>query len=288
MAQMDSNAARRRMVALAWGVATHGAFVLGVAAMAWSLHAGLHPWGGGLGEAGGPVAWLVDLALLAQFPLLHSWLLSKDARPAWLVRAVLGSKGGVLGTSRFVIVSALRLLLAFTLWQPLSTTAWRPTGAFLVAHEAAFALAWILLVVAMREAGLSVQTGSLGWTSLWKGAAPRFPAFRPIGLHALVRHPIYVAFTLVLWTAPTWTLDRFVLGGVWTVYCVLGARRKEARLLERHGAVWEEHAARTPFFVPGLRPRPVPARSLESAVAPRMLSAPAPTSGDRGACASSS
>lgn len=282
MSSVAAPVPRRRALASLWAVATHGTFALGVAAMAWALFAGLHPWGSGGDEAGGPLAWTVDLLLLAQFPLLHSWLLTRDGRPRFGTRLVLGD--GVLGTSRFVIASSLQLLLTFGLWRPLSAAAWRPGGALLVVHGALFATSWVLLVVAMTEAGLSVQTGSLGWTSLWRGERPRFPAFRPRGLHALVRHPIYVAFTLVLWTAPTWTLDRFVLGSAWTAYCVLGARRKEARLFARHGAAWTEYSARTPFFVPRFgRRKP----ALESAAPARMLAAPAARAGG-GSCASSS
>lgn len=288
MEHVEVGGTARRARALVWGSVTHGAFAVAVGTMAFALHEGLHvlPWRMEL-----PFALLTDLALIVQFPVLHSLLLTREARPAWLRRALLGGEGDPLATTRFVLVSALQLLLAFLAWQPLGTASWRvERGAALVLNEVLFAASWGLLVWAMHGAGMAVQSGSLGWTSLWRGAHPRFPAFRPSGLYRLTRHPIYVAFTLVLWTAPTWTLDRVLLATAWTAYGVLGARRKEARLHARHGEHYREYAARTPFWIPLPFARSwfEPTAGLERAAAPRMLSARGPDGPSGGRCASSS
>ncbi|MBI5363673.1 MAG: isoprenylcysteine carboxylmethyltransferase family protein [Planctomycetes bacterium] len=288
MEHVEVRGTARRARALAWGIATHGAFAVAVGAMAFALHAGLHvfPRRTGLG-----LAIAADFALLLQFPLLHSLLLTRGARPEWLRRALLGAQGDPLATTRFVLVSALQLLLVFLAWQPLAPWSARlPDGALLVLNEVLFAASWGLLVWAMHTAGMAVQSGSLGWTSLWRDETPRFPRFEPRGLYRVTRHPIYVAFTLVLWTAPTWTLDRVLLASVWTLYGILGARRKEARLLARHGDPYREYAARTPFWIPLPFARSwfEPSIGLERAAAPRMLSAREPQGSSGGRCASSS
>jgi protein-S-isoprenylcysteine O-methyltransferase Ste14 len=40
---------------------------------------------------------------------------------------------------------------------------------------------------------------------------PVFPDMPTQGLFRLIRHPIYLAFALTLWTPPVWTLDQLAL-----------------------------------------------------------------------------
>lgn len=48
--------------------------------------------------------------------------------------------------------------------------------------------------------GLALQTGSLGWVALFRGVKPVYPPMPVTGLFRLTRQPIYVSFTLTLWT----------------------------------------------------------------------------------------
>ena len=148
-------------------------------------------------------------------------------------------------------MAAVQVLLLFGLWAPLDDTVSTISGMQARLAQVGFVAGWLLLLRAMAEAGLGVQTGATGWLALWRGGPPRYPrGFPDSGLHGLCRHPIYAAFALILWTGPHWSLDRLLLAVPLTLYCILGPRRKEARYLARYGQAYAEYAAQTPPFLP--------------------------------------
>lgn len=243
------SAARRRALALAAGVVCHLSFAGAVATMAWGIAGGMQL---GVGRLSGGWALAADALLLAQFPLLHSWLLTRGGGRL-LARVGPASTGGVLATTAFATIASWQVAATFLLWSPLGELVLRPDGAALWLHWGAFAAAWLVLLRALHEADLRLQTGALGWTALWRGRAPRFAPFPRRGLFARCRQPIYLGFALVLWTGPTWTLDRVLLGLSWGAYCVVGPRFKERRLLRRHGPEYADYRARVPYLLPRAR-----------------------------------
>src|SRR5690606_19742591 len=109
---------------------------------------------------------------------------------------------------------------------------------------------WLFLGKAILDSGPAVQSGFLGWWSLFRGVRPRYPAFAERGTFAVCRQPIYLAFALLLWTAPTWTVDRLLLGAGWTAYCLVGPVHKELRSLRRHGDAYRAYQRRVPYMIP--------------------------------------
>lgn len=238
----------RRLQALAWGGLCHGSFLLAVGTMGWALYTGLDL---GLGRLHGAAGWLANGLLVAQFPLLHSFLLGRRGR-RWLPRLVPGGHGRTLAPTTYVIVASAQLLATFLLWSPSGVLLWEPQGVARALHVAAFAGAWLFLGKAILDAGAGLQSGFVGWSALWRGDAPRFPGLPERGLFAACRQPIYLGFALVLWTAPRWTLDHLVLALAWGAYCVVGPIFKERRFEAAFGAAFVQYRARVPYFVPRL------------------------------------
>ena len=207
-----------------------------------------------LGTVPAPWSWLANSVLLVQFPLLHSALLTTRGRRI-LGRLAPGDTGSTLSTTTYAAIAALQVLALFALWSPSGTIWWQARGAVLAAMAALYATAWLLLLWSMKSAGLSLQTGSLGWTALYRGRAPRYPGMPTTGLFRLVRQPIYVSFALTLWTVPTWTPDQLVLAIVLTGYCVFAPRLKERRYRRIYGQAFDDYARRVPYWVPFTRPR---------------------------------
>jgi protein-S-isoprenylcysteine O-methyltransferase Ste14 len=108
----------------------------------------------------------------------------------------------------------------------------------------------------MVDAGLSLQTGSLGWTALLRGGKAVYPPMPATGLFRLIRQPIYLAFALTLWTVPAWTPDQLVVALTLTGYCLVAPRLKEARFRRVYGAAFEAYAATVPYWLPWPRKRP--------------------------------
>jgi protein-S-isoprenylcysteine O-methyltransferase Ste14 len=238
-----------RLLAALCGIANHGLFALAIASMAMALWHGL---ANGAGSAHGWPALFANLALVLQFPLLHSALLTRAGARA-LVRVLPQPYGRTLLTTTYACTASLQLLLTFWAWSPSGVVLWQPTGPALVIHGVVFAACWLFLLKAIVDGGFAVHTGALGWWSLLRGRPVRYPTFSSQGTFAVCRQPIYLAFALLLWTAPTWTLDRLLLGIPWTAYCVFGPLRKEQRYLARHGDAYRAYQQRVAYFVPSFR-----------------------------------
>jgi protein-S-isoprenylcysteine O-methyltransferase Ste14 len=243
---------RARRVALwAFGLLSHALFLGAVAAMALGLWTGVES---GRGRVSGGWAWAANAALMAQFPLVHSWLLT---RRGGRILAAGRDLGRTLSPTTFVAASSLQLLAAFLLWSPSGRVLVElPLGAPL-AQGVAFALAWLMLGWTMAEAGLGIQLGYAGWRAALTGGSPWPRTFARRGLHAVVRHPIYLAFLLVLWTGSRWTLDSVLLGVAWGSYCVVGPLLKERRYLARYGEEYRRSRSGLPLVLPLRSPRPL-------------------------------
>lgn len=236
---------RRRILALTMGVLNHGTFLVAVTAMLCGLFDGLTS---GRGPFEGKAAWLANVALVLQFPLLHSFLLT--ARGRALMGRLFGRHGRTLAPTTYTWSAALQILAVFALWSPSGTVWWEPHGGWLVAHTTLFASAWVFLLKALYDGGLGLQTGSIGWMALLRGKKPEFPPLPTTGTFAACRQPIYLGFALTLWTGPVWTPDRLLIALLWTTYCVLGPRHKERRFLAFHGEAFAAYQRRVPYMLP--------------------------------------
>jgi methanethiol S-methyltransferase len=236
----------RILMALAIGIFCHTIFAAAVLAMVGAMFFGLSL---GFGRVPWPWAVFANAALLAQFPLGHSLLLTARGR-RWLVKVIPGGFGGTLSTTTYAIIASLQLLALFVLWTPSGIVLWRAEGWVFWVMCAACASTWLLLAKASFDAGLEVQSGGLGWLSLLQNLKPVFPDMPQSGLFRIIRQPIYVAFALTLWTVPMWTPDLLVLAVTYTSYCLLAPKLKERRFTTFYGKRFLAYQARVPYVWP--------------------------------------
>lgn len=239
----------RRSIAVLYGLAAHGIFVIGVGAMLLNLHQGMQL---SLGRADGSMAWLLNALLIVQFPLLHSFLLGRRGG-ALLARLAPGGLGAALSTTTFAAIAALQIAAMFLLWSPSGVVWWQPQGTAAVLSNLLYAASWIFLLKALYDAGLPLQTGSMGWTAVWRGEKPVYASFPTGGLYRWCRQPVYLGFAATLWTGPVWTPDRLTVALLWTAYCVVGPRLKERRYVRRHGEAFRRYQSEVPYMTPGRR-----------------------------------
>ncbi len=240
----------RIVLALGLGLLCHTLFAVAVLAMIAAMFFGLSA---SFGTVPWPWAAIANAALIAQFPLGHSLLLTgRGGR--WLARLIPGPHGATLATTTYAIIASAQLLVLFALWTPSGVVWWRADGVAFWAITAAYTASWLLLIKASFDAGAEVQSGALGWMSLLARIRPVFPDMPTQGLFRLIRQPIYVAFALTLWTPPVWTPDQFVLALCYTAYCLLAPRSKERRFAARYGDRFRRYRATVPYAWPRLRP----------------------------------
>jgi protein-S-isoprenylcysteine O-methyltransferase Ste14 len=227
--------------AIASGVFCHLSFMAAVGAMIVMTHFGMSRC---FGRA--PALWglVCNGLLLAQFPLLHSLLLTRRGGrvlKGLAPRAI----GADMTTTTYAAIASLQTLALFLLW--------RAHGALRLVIDGLNAGAWLFLLKAIIDAGLSVQTGALGWWSVLRARPPRYPPMPTKGLFRLSRQPIYLGFALTLWTTPTWTPDQAVMAIGLGGYCLLGPLLKEARFQARFGGQFDTYRKATPYWLPDLR-----------------------------------
>ncbi|MBK8091601.1 MAG: FAD-dependent monooxygenase [Verrucomicrobiaceae bacterium] len=236
----------QRWTALFYGLGSHALFLASVVVMFVSLYHGLST---GLVALSGVMAWVVNVLLLAQFALGHSWLLSDRGR-RWMTKLAPLGLGKPLATTIFAALASIQLLLVFLLWSPSAVMWAAPEGWLKNTLTAAYITSWLLLAKSMSDAGLDTQIGILGWRSVWTNREPVYRPFTRGGLFKWVRQPIYLSFTLILWTAPVWTPDHLVLALLWTVYCYVAPFIKEKRYRQWYGDAFARYQRRVPYWNP--------------------------------------
>ena len=240
--------AGRIALALLFGALCHMLFAAGVLAMIVAMFFGLSE---SLGRVPWPIAALANAALIVQFPVAHSLLLTARGGRL-LARLIPGPHGQTLATTTYAIIASAQLLALFALWTPSGIVWWRAEGVAFWVVSGAYATSWLILLKASFDAGAEVQSGALGWMSLLARIRPVFPDMPTQGLFRLIRQPIYVAFALTLWTPPVWTPDQLALAISFTAYCLLAPRLKERRFAARYGNRFDQYRAEVPYILPRL------------------------------------
>ncbi len=238
---------KNKVIAYSMGIACHLLFASAIFVMAIDLFEGATISFFPLGEYGRAL----NILLLLQFPIFHSFFLSKTGRRL-LEKPFPQEIGGALTSTTFSLISSVQILLVFLFWTPSSEIWFAPSGMLLYLMTALYGISWVLLIIAIKEAGISLQTGALGWMSIVKGEKPKYPRFCETGLHGKCRHPIYLSFALIILTGPVWGVDHLILAIIWVTYCVAGPLLKERRYLKIYGAAYQLFRQRTPYLLPKL------------------------------------
>ena len=217
--------------------------------MAWTLYNGFATSSGNI-----PYPWaiIVNFLLLIQFPLGHSFLLSKRG---YFILKLLAPKmyWKKLSTTTYVTIASIQLIILFYFWSPSEVVVYELNWPFNILNIFGFVCSWILLSISSLQAGYKVQTGSLGWTSVFKGVAPKFPPMPQTGVFSIMRQPIYLSFCLVLWTPPLMSLDLIIVATTYSLYCYIAPKFKELRFAKHYGSEFLSYQKNVPYFLPRLR-----------------------------------
>lgn len=119
---------RQVLLAIGYGILCHSVFAAAVIAMIVAMFYGMSQ---SFGTVPAPWPVLANLALILQFPLVHSFLLSKRGG-ALLVKLAPKRHGTVLATTAYAIIASFQLLALFALWTPSGVIWWQAEGGVLV------------------------------------------------------------------------------------------------------------------------------------------------------------
>jgi protein-S-isoprenylcysteine O-methyltransferase Ste14 len=70
------------------------------------------------------------------------------------------------------------------------------------------------------------------------------------GPYRFVRHPLYLAIIVALWSCPDVTADRLLFDVLWTAWIVVGTVLEEADLVAEIGDPYRAYRCTVPMLVP--------------------------------------
>ena len=237
---------KTKLISILYGVVCHITFVISGLCMFWVLYNGFTV---SLGSVRYPLNIITNTLLLLQFPILHSFLLTNSGRK-FLRFFAPRNHAKTLETTIYATIASIQLLLLFLLWTPSNIVIYDLKYPVNVLNFLFFILGWILLAISSFQAGYKVQTGSLGWISMFLSEKPKFPPMPTNGLFKLIRQPIYLSFCIVLWSPPTMTLDLFCVALFYSFYCYFSPYFKEKRFTKLYGESFLKYKKNTPYFFP--------------------------------------
>lgn len=190
-------------------------------------------------------ALLTNLGLLGLFAVQHSAM----ARPAfkrWWTRLV----PVAAERSTYVLFSSLALIAMFALWQPMGGVVWRLDSPIAIgACYALYTVGWLIVLYATFLIDHFDLFG-MRQVTLYLLGKPYTPVpFRTPSLYRYVRHPLYVGWLMVFWSAPTMTIAHLVFALATTAYILIAIQLEERDLVNALPE-YESYRRRVPMLVP--------------------------------------
>jgi protein-S-isoprenylcysteine O-methyltransferase Ste14 len=220
--------AATRIIALAGGLVFAAALFAFLVAYVWWFDEPAEP-----GRSGRAIA--ADILLFTVFALHHS-LFARTGFKQWL-------KGIVppeLERSVYVWIASVLFIAVCVWWQPVTGTLWRASD---VARATLLALQGVAIVMTLAAARRLDVFDLAGVRQVMRprDAEPRLD---DSGLYRIVRHPIYAAWLLLVWCAPTMNGTRLVFAAISSLYLVLAVPFEERDLRRTFGAGYDAYQRR--------------------------------------------
>lgn len=215
------------------------AFVLALTFGVWQY---LHAFGAVV-EATSPGlvagAVTVDVVLFSAFALHHS-LLARARPKAWAQRLI----GSRYERSFYVWCASALFIVVCGAWQPVAGVAWRADGILGTALTLLQSAGVVVTLYASAQLGVFDLAGIRQARAAAASAEPVRPTLRDRGLYGVVRHPIYLAWLLMVWPSPLMTGSRFTFAAVSTAYLVAATLLEERTLHRDYGVAYAAYATR--------------------------------------------
>jgi protein-S-isoprenylcysteine O-methyltransferase Ste14 len=191
-------------------------------------------------------ALAIDAALLALFAIQHSVMARQWFKRAWTAIIPPAAE-----RSTYVLFSSLALIVLFWQWRPIGGTIWQVDNPMGRAVIVSFYVLGYLIVLAATF--LINHFDLFGLRQTWmrfRSRAYTAIGFQTPGFYKLVRHPLYVGWFFVFWSAPTMTATHLVFSAATTAYILIAIRFEEKDLVATLGDSYQRYREEVPMLIP--------------------------------------
>jgi hypothetical protein len=191
---------------------------------------------------------LFNVGLFSVFALHHSAL--ARARPkAWMTRVV----SPALERPVYVWIASVLLISVCLLWRPVPGELYRIEGAPAVLLRTLQIAAIVMTIFASSSVGVWDLAGVAHLVDARRADPPRHVPLRTTGLYGMVRHPLYFAWSILVFSAPHMTMTRFVFATVSTAYLAIAVPFEERGLISTFGDDYRTYRRQVRWrMLPGL------------------------------------
>jgi methanethiol S-methyltransferase len=207
-------------------------------------------------------ALLINVGLLGLFAVQHSVMARKWFKERWTRLCPQPAE-----RSTYVLLSSAALLLMFWLWQPMGLVVWNvasPIARAVIMNL--YGLGWALVFVSTLLIDHFDLFG-LRQVYLHFRARPYTTSkFRTPLFYKFVRHPLYLGWLIVFWSAATMTAAHLLFAIATTAYIFLAIQFEERDLARIHGVSYQNYRRNVPMILPvRLRATKSAARAMTAA-----------------------
>jgi len=191
-------------------------------------------------------ALLINAALLGLFAIQHSVMARQ-----WFKRIWTRMIPKPVERSTYVLFSSLALLFLFWQWQPIGGLIWQvhnPMGRAIL--YTLFALGWLTVLASTFFIDHFDLFGMRQVYLYLRAREHTLTPFRTPGLYRYVRHPLYLGWLLVFWSAPTMTVAHLVFALATTGYILMAIQFEERDLTKAYGDAYSKYRERVPMIIP--------------------------------------
>jgi protein-S-isoprenylcysteine O-methyltransferase Ste14 len=217
------------------------------------------------GQSSFGYALAVDAGLLGLFALQHSIMARRWFKAAWIKIVP-----APVERSTYVLFSSVALLLMYWKWEPIPGLIWKVENtSAVVAVRILFAAGWLTVLAATF---LINHFDLFGLRQVWlhlRGRDYTPLQFRTPAVYRYVRHPLYVGWLLVFWSATVMTVAHLVFAMATTAYILIAIQFEERDLMHAHPE-YAEYRRRVPMIIPSGRAK-FPVDAILSSPADRGL-----------------